>query len=441
MQIEDVLKVLLKPYYYIIPTVICGGQKRKSEKSRLRKGSHIVITTPGRLLDHVLHTASFKVDNLCNIILDEADRLLDMGFEAQISQLMRILNGRVRDAGHAHPQTVLLSATLSPAITKLVQSTLRDYVFIDADKLLKQNPALNKKPELPAADQAETESDKKDDEDIFQMPEQLKQYYFNVQLGLQLPTLLAFLRKELRKTSKCKVLVFVNTCDSVEFLIELLHEYEWPGDGMDTQVCKGSVLGLHGNMPQYKRLENLRQFIKSDISTLICTDVAARGLDIPTVDWVVQYDAPTEVTEYVHRCGRTARAGETGQSIIFLDPSEEGFITLLTKHNLVINQMNYDMWFKDAVREPEGKGKFVFKTPFRACQDIQANINLLVEGEGSSVSGLQDLAAIGFSSYVRSYATYSKDLKTIFNVRQLHLGHVAKRYFLTYRPDSFLVLA
>ena len=172
MQIEDVLKVLLKPYYYIIPTVICGGQKRKSEKSRLRKGSHIVITTPGRLLDHVLHTASFKVDNLCNIILDEADRLLDMGFEAQISQLMRILNGRVRDAGHAHPQTVLLSATLSPAITKLVQSTLRDYVFIDADKLLKQNPALNKKPELPAADQAETENDKKEDEDIFQMPEQ-----------------------------------------------------------------------------------------------------------------------------------------------------------------------------------------------------------------------------------------------------------------------------
>ncbi|KAK8802128.1 hypothetical protein WA158_006522 [Blastocystis sp. Blastoise] len=432
VQIEDVLKILLKSFYYIVPTVICGGQKRKSEKTRLRKGSHIVITTPGRLLDHMLHTASFTVNKLRYIILDEADRLLDMGFEAQISQLLRILNARAKEGTGNHPQTVLLSATLSNQIKNLADSTLRNQEYIDADKLLKKNPQLKEEQEM-VKDKVNQELT---DEAFFEMPEQLKQYYFQIELGIKLPMLLSFLRKELRKSESCKILLFVNTCDSVEFLVELLKEYIWPGDGMDTQVCKGVVFGLHGNMPQYQRLENLREFVKSPLATMVCTDVAARGLDIPTVDWVIQYDPPTELTEYVHRCGRTARAGHSGQSVIFLEPLEIGFLTLLQKRNLTISQLNYDSWFRDSVREVEGKGKYTYKSPFKAAADIQAALVQCVEGEEGSINGIRDLAAIGFSSYIRSYATYSKELKTIFSVRALHLGHVAKSFGLKTAPKK-----
>ena len=402
VQIEETVKKLLLPFFWIVPTVICGGQKRKSEKSRLRKGANIIISTPGRLLDHALHTTTFSLSRVQMLVLDEADRLLDMGFEQQLRDLFALLHRQATQP----IQTILLSATLSPAIQQLAELSLHSPTFIDAD-------TLRQKSSVPAGDAS------------FQVPKQLHQYYIQIDASLRLPALCAFLRKELRNVNQrhCRILIFVNTCDSVAFHDELLRELSWPGDGMDSSAVKGTLVSLHGNMPQHQRLKNLRNFCKSNYATMICTDVAARGLDIPTVDWVIQYDPPTEISEYIHRVGRTARAGKSGQSLLFLQPSEMGMVFSLQNKGLKMRQFNFDVWFDNCVRESGPGHQLVYARRNHAASEIQASILRTVEEN----TGLKDLALMGFTSYCRAYATYSKELKGVFNVRLLHFGHIAKR--------------
>ena len=152
------------------------------------------------------------------------------------------------------------------------------------------------------------------------MPKQLRQYFVQVESNLRLPTLCAFLRKELRavNSNHCRILVFVNTCDSVAFHDELLRELAWPGDGIDATAYKGTLVSLHGNMPQHQRLKHLRDFCKANYATMLCTDVAARGLDIPLVTTVVHFDCPSSPKLFVHRTGRTARGGREGTSVVFV---------------------------------------------------------------------------------------------------------------------------
>ncbi len=424
VQIEETIKKLLLPFFWIVPTVICGGQKRKSEKSRIRKGANVIISTPGRLLDHALHTSTLSLKRVQMLVLDEADRLLDMGFDQQLRDLLSLLGQQVSKP----VQTILLSATLSPAIQKLAELSLKSPQFIDVDEL-KKGDAPTSKSKSNAKDDVkdtkDTKSEVKTEEGVFRVPEQLRQYFIQIECNLRLPALCAFLRKELRSvnSNRCRILIFVNTCDSVAFHDELLRELQWPGDGMDGSVTKGTLVALHGNMPQYQRLKNLRAFCKANYATMICTDVAARGLDIPTVDWIIQYDPPTEISEYIHRVGRTARAGKAGQSLLFLQPSEMGMVYTLQSKGLSMKQFNFDVWFDNCVRESGPGHALVYAKRNHAASEIQAAILKTVEES----DGLKNLAVVGFTSYCRSYATYSKELKTAFNVRSLHFGHVAKR--------------
>ena len=434
VQIEETLKKLLLPFFWIVPTVICGGQKRKSEKSRIRKGANIIISTPGRLLDHALHTTSLSLQRVQMLVLDEADRLLDMGFEQQLRDLFSLLHKQITQP----LQTLLLSATLSPAIQQLAELSLHNPTFIDSDSLTKEQASPSGAGAATgaatgAAGTAGTGtgtgtgagSSTDATEEKFKVPKQLRQYFIQIDASLRLPALCAFIRKELRDENQrhCRILIFVNTCDSVAFHDELFRELSWPGDGIDTSVVKGSLVSLHGNMPQHQRLKNLRDFCKANFATMICTDVAARGLDIPVVDWVIQYDPPTEISEYIHRVGRTARAGKSGQSLLFLQPSEMGMVFTLQSKGLNMRQFNFDIWFDNCVRKSGPGHKLVYAKRNHAASEIQASILRSVEES----EGLNDLAVMGFMSYCRAYATYSKELKGAFNVRLLHFGHIAKR--------------
>ena len=417
IQIEETLKKLLLPFFWIVPTVICGGQKRKSEKSRIRKGANIIVSTPGRLLDHAIHTTSLSLQRVQILVLDEADRLLDMGFEQQLRDLFSLLHKQITQP----LQTLLLSATLSPAIQQLVDLSLHNPTYIDSDSLTKESTSLSNS----AAPTTSSEISAGSADETFKVPKQLRQYYIQIDASLRLPALCAFIRKELRDENQrhCRILIFVNTCDSVAFHDELLRELSWPGDGIDGSVVKGSLVSLHGNMPQHQRLKNLRDFCKANFATMICTDVAARGLDIPIVDWVIQYDPPTEISEYIHRVGRTARAGKSGQSLLFLQPSEMGMVFTLQSKGLSMKQFNFDVWFDNCVRKSGPGHHLVYAKRNHAASEIQASILRAVEES----SGLNDLAVMGFMSYCRAYATYSKELKGAFNVRLLHFGHIAKR--------------
>ena len=422
VQIEETLKKLLLPFFWIVPTVICGGQKRKSEKSRIRKGANIIISTPGRLLDHALHTTSLSLQRVQMLVLDEADRLLDMGFEQQLRDLFSLLHKQITQP----LQTLLLSATLSPAIQQLAELSLHNPTFIDSDSLTKEQASPSGAGAgAGAATGAASGSSTDATEEKFKVPKQLRQYFIQIDASLRLPALCAFIRKELRDENQrhCRILIFVNTCDSVAFHDELFRELSWPGDGIDTSGVKGSLVSLHGNMPQHQRLKNLRDFCKANFATMICTDVAARGLDIPVVDWVIQYDPPTEISEYIHRVGRTARAGKSGQSLLFLQPSEMGMVFTLQSKGLNMRQFNFDIWFDNCVRKSGPGHKLVYAKRNHAASEIQASILRSVDES----EGLNDLAVMGFMSYCRAYATYSKELKGAFNVRLLHFGHIAKR--------------
>jgi ATP-dependent RNA helicase DDX18/HAS1 len=131
--------------------------------------------------------------------------------------------------------------------------------------------------------------------------------------------LFTFLKKNLNK----KMMVFMSSCASVKFIDELLNYIDIP------------VLSIHGKQKQAKRTSTFFEFCNSKSGILICTDVAARGLDIPAVDWIIQYDPPDECAEYIHRVGRTARAGGSGKALLFLLETELGFLKYLRFVHLV----------------------------------------------------------------------------------------------------------
>lgn len=205
--------------------------------------------------------------------------------------------------------------------------------------------------------------------------------------------------------------MFFSSCNSVQFHAELLNYIDIP------------VMSIHGKQKQQRRTAVFPEFVNAKTGVLLCTDVAARGLDIPTVDWIIQYDPPTEISEYIHRVGRTARAGKAGQSLLFLQPSEMGMVYTLQSRGLHMKQFNFDVWFDNCVRESGPGHALVYAKRNHAASEVQAAILKTVEES----DGLKNLAVVGFTSYCRSYATYAKELKTAFNVRSLHFGHVAKR--------------
>ena len=138
---------------------------------------------------------------------------------------------------------------------------------------------------------------------------------------------------------------------------------------------------------------------------------------------VINLHMPQTEAVYIHRVGRTARAGKAGQSLLFLQPSEMGMVYTLQSKGLSMKQFNFDVWFDNCVRESGPGHALVYAKRNHAASEIQAAILKTVEES----DGLKNLAVVGFTSYCRSYATYSKELKTAFNVRSLHFGHVAKR--------------
>ncbi|KAF9992352.1 ATP-dependent RNA helicase dbp7, partial [Entomortierella chlamydospora] len=416
-QILQVLETLLrmppssttgkKRSHWIVPGIVIGGDKKKSEKARLRKGVNILVGTPGRLLDHLQNTQSFNVQSLRWLVLDEADRLLELGFEESMTAILKILDARVKiaasvtsgnDTTKVWPQkrqTVLCSATLSDEVQRLAGTSLVDPVYISAKK-----DVVNTKG-IPGSEIVSAEEKKAQQ---FSTPEQLKQLYVIVQAKLRLVTLTATLKSAFNNIPKGakapKVVVFLSSCDSVDFHHGLFAnagkemkkdrtEDEYFGQGyekdedeneeqegevpdfvsasnrIDTKAIKdemykakreteranakkaraqlsltGAILPdvplfrLHGNLAQALRTDTYFEFCKSPNGVLFATDVAARGLDLPDVSHIIQYDPPSDLKDYVHRVGRTARLGRDGEAMLFLLPSEVKYLELLTAQGL-----------------------------------------------------------------------------------------------------------
>ncbi|XP_044128845.1 ATP-dependent RNA helicase DDX18, partial [Bufo gargarizans] len=237
MQTYGVLKELMAHHVHTYG-LIMGGSNRSAEAQKLANGVNIVVATPGRLLDHMQNTPGFMYKNLQCLVIDEADRILEVGFEQEMKQIINLLPKR--------RQTMLFSATQTRKVEDLARVSLKKeplYVGVDDNK-----------------DTATVDG--------------LEQGYVVCSSEKRFLLLFTFLKKNRKK----KMMVFFSSCMSVKFHYELLNYIDLP------------VMAIHGKQKQTKRTTTFFQFCNADTGILLCTDVAARGLDIPEVDWIVQYD-------------------------------------------------------------------------------------------------------------------------------------------------------
>ncbi|KAF7726153.1 ATP-dependent RNA helicase [Apophysomyces ossiformis] len=354
LQIFGVAKELLK-YHQLTFGIVIGGANRRAEADKLTKGVNLLVATPGRLLDHLQNTRGFVFKNLKALVIDEADRILEIGFEEEMTQIVKILP--------KERQTMLFSATQTTKVSDLARISLKKGpLYINVDEKKSTSTA-----------------------------EGLEQGYVVCESDKRFLLLFTFLRKNLKK----KVIVFFSSCNSVKYHAALMNYIDVP------------VLELHGRQKQQKRTTTFFEFCNAEKGILLCTDVAARGLDIPAVDWIVQFDPPDDPRDYIHRVGRTARGGGRGKSLLFLLPSELGFLRYLKHAKVPLNEYQF---------------------PSNKIANVQSQLEKLVEKNYY----LNQAARDGFRSYLQAYASFS--LKKIFNINNLNLTSVGKSFGFSVPP-------
>ena len=288
IQIFEVLRKIGR-YHTFSAGLVIGGKSLQEERERLGR-MNVLVCTPGRMLQHMDQTAAFEIDNLQMLVLDEADRIMDMGFQRDVDAIVEHLP--------KERQTLLFSATQTKKVSDLARLSLRDPEYVSVHE---------------AASSA--------------TPSTLQQNYVVTPLAEKLDTLWSFIRSNL----KSKILVFLSSGKQVRFVYEGFRHMQ-PGI---------PLLHLHGRQKQTARLDITNKFSASKNSCLFATDVVARGLDFPAVDWVIQLDCPEDADTYIHRVGRTARYERDGRAVLFLEPSEEeGMINRLEQKKVFVEKIS-----------------------------------------------------------------------------------------------------
>ncbi len=459
MQIYSVLSRILYRCTWIVGGCISGGEKRKSEKARIRRGVNVMVATPGRLLDHLRSTQSFKLDGLRWMVLDEVDRLVDLGFMQQVQSILQLIETkRQSTADPATPlpslQSIMASATLPPEVKSLGASFFGGgHVMLDSTtkKIMNVRNSL--------LTEGTTDESQK-----FETPKQLVQLHMVVPQKLRLVSLCAFLRRLSTSKKNMKAIIFISTCDSVNFHYDLLQKAIWPQkkfrrsfierrhslNSTNDENLNGNqatvlapeqsstvdnkelvlpsnipIMKLHGNISQSERSSAYKNFFTASQAVLLCTDVAARGLDLPEVDWIVQYDPPAEISDYIHRVGRTARRGRGGHALLFVLPTESELLDALSQKGLRLTAMSLQATFQDALGQRGGGGEDL-------SYMLQESIEDILEGSPDTLA----MAKAAFQSHVRAYGTKRADIRSMFQVRKLHLGHVARSFALRAVPTT-----
>ncbi|QOU21123.1 ATP-dependent RNA helicase [Brettanomyces bruxellensis] len=357
LQIFGVARELMAHHSQTLGIVI-GGANRRQEAEKLAKGVNLLIATPGRLLDHLQNTRGFVFKNLRTLIFDEADRILEIGFEDEIRQIVKILPNEDR-------QTMLFSATQTTKVEDLARAALKKapvYINVSERK------------------EAATVSG-------------LEQGYVVCESDQRFLLLFSFLKRNMRKK---KIIVFFSSCNCVKYFAELLNYIDIP------------ALSLHGKQKQQKRTNTFFEFCNAKRGILLSTDVAARGLDIPDVDWIIQYDPPDDPRDYIHRVGRTARGTKgKGKSLMFLIPQELGFLRYLKAAKVPLNEYEF---------------------PPSKIANIQSQLEKLIKNN----YWLHQAAKDGYRAYLQAYASHH--LKTVYKVDKLDLVKVGRSFGFSVPP-------
>lgn len=281
------------------------------------KGSDLVIGTPGRIDDILSRYAVMDCSELECLVLDEADVLLNMGFATTLQNIQSKLPKMRRTALFSATQS---SSTTSSLAEWMHRVGMRNPVWIDVT-------VVSAKPTLSESNGESTLSKGTPKQQA--TPSTLTNYYVVTKLDEKLSRLAAFLQQHPDE----KMIVFFLTCACVDFYGTAFQKIFPPSEANIT------IEMLHGKMVQKRREKTMERFRDLKDAALFCTDVAARGLDVSDVQWVVQVDAPQDPAFFVHRVGRSARAGKMGKSLVFLTPKEEAYVDLLRMRNVPLQPL------------------------------------------------------------------------------------------------------
>ncbi|KAA8496903.1 ATP-dependent RNA helicase DDX55 [Porphyridium purpureum] len=414
MQVHDVARKVLAAIprlEHVSPLLLTGGRGAAASVDVLRAQSgatcELVVATPGRL-DAALSGAELDTKQLELLILDEADRLLDAGFSVTLSSIFSQLPKQRR--------TALFSATLQGRMREIFKAGMRDPVQVSVHKQKKENLKSR------TANGNEVKE--------WNTPATLQSMYICIDAQSKLMYLL-----ELLSSQDGKVIVYALTCAYVQFLANLplesclnvcgeylrQHKRSCDADAPRGLGGKRRLYFLHGKMAQSKRESTMQLFRADDSGVLLCTDVAARGLDIPNVDWVVQLDPPQRAEQFVHRIGRTARLGRTGKALLFLLPSEDTYV-----HFLAIQQCPV----KNAIEMPDGPlVGAALKDNEAECAD---RMRRKIRKSMLEDRALMELSERAFLSYLRAYKQH--ECCEILRLDALDIGAVARSFFLFRMP-------
>eukprot|EP00049_Salpingoeca_infusionum_P027529 m.33014 g.33014 ORF g.33014 m.33014 type:complete len:618 (+) comp9567_c0_seq1:50-1903(+) len=370
LQTHMVLERLLVslPYTHILLT---GGTDVQEDITTVSsKGANIIIATPGRLttLFERMPALAGYCKHLELLVLDEADRLLDLGFEATVNTILSYLPKQRR--------TGLFSATQTKQVEALMRAGLRNPVRVSV------KVELGGDADATAVDQA--------------IPTTLSIEYMLVPLEDKFSHLVHFLRGLYEEPTK--TILYFSTCASVDYFAKILSALP--------ELNGVQVFPLHRKIAAKKRVSTFQQFRSCPSAILACTDVAARGLDVPDVDWVVQHDPPQDPDAFVHRCGRTARIGKMGQALVLLTPREEAYVDFLRIRRVPITQR------KTAENVPS----------------VMAKVKQLAAED----KDVYDKGKVAFVSHIRSYKEHKCEY--ILRFKDLNLAKLAVGYGLLHLP-------
>ncbi|XP_072934117.1 probable ATP-dependent RNA helicase DDX55 homolog [Epargyreus clarus] len=368
-QIYTVIEQFLKEpeLSHFTVALLVGGRSVDSDVETIQKGAHIAVCTPGRLEDLLSERKQLnlagRLKELEILVLDEADRLLDLGFSATLTTILQYLPRQRR--------TGLFSATQTKELQDLVRAGLRNPVLIS----VKEKSTIS-------------------------TPIALENYYVIVEPQDKFLFLLNFIRN--RKI--LKGLFFLPTCACVDYWADVL-----PGFLPDLKV-----FAIHGKMKQ-KRSKILDKFRQADNTILLCTDLLARGLDIPEVEWVLQWEPPCSPAALVHRVGRTARGGAAGCSLLPLLPSEDTYVPFI--------RANQKVELKDWRHS---------KDEIKISDKLKNKVLSILHDQQRKDRAILDKGQKAFVSHMRAYSKHECNL--LLQLKELPLGHIATSYGLLKLP-------
>jgi len=399
--------------------MVGGSDVKVTANSILRADTtnqlQVIVATPGRLKAVLSLTGtSLNLKTLEVLVLDEADRLLELGFASDIQKILASLPKQRR--------TGLFSATLTSELKVLMKTGMRNPVHVCVRrKQADETKAVEDGQEAaPAAPSNSTRHE---------LPAKLKNFYVTLPAPEKLDHLLRFLTSP--EVRKGKTIVFFLTCACVDFFHTLLRrQIDTSGEGAAGSERKrtktekqasggyGRVEKLHGQMAQVARTKAYDKFSKSPVEDggiLLATDLAARGIDVENVNWIVQFDAPVDPNAFVHRIGRTARAGQSGKSLVMLLPHEDSYVPFLEKRGIAISEMRDAPVSDSAAPKPSN-------------EEVLQSFRSLLETDRAVLLK----ANKAFVSFVRAYQEHQ--LSYLFPFKSLDMGALATGFCLLRMP-------